>query len=480
MMKLLPLERLVQRTIAQHGMLSPGAGVLAAVSGGADSMALLCCLQRLVGEWDISLSAAHLNHRLRGEESDKDAEFVRSTCGELGIPFYLEVVEVGQKAARARRNLEEVAREVRYDFLRRTALEIGAQRIALGHTLDDQAETVLMRFLRGSGTDGLSAIYPVVDGLIIRPLLGCSRRNILNYLHVRGVSHREDSSNLDMAYRRNRVRHELIPYLEKHFNPHLPATLAKEAELSREVAGYLESQARLVLDSLRVQDDEGVALPVQSIRELHPAMQKLVVRLALKEVRGDLRDIAAAHIGEILDLCGLSQSGRRAVLPGAVVLRQFKNLVILPELPLPKSMPTYDLPIPGRCVVAEAQLEFVASMDSLVPDAESVRRDRSRAVLDPSTLPPTLTIRSRLPGDRYGGPRHRKVKKMLIDAKVPLLQRDCLPVVLARDTVVWIPGFAPVKHYIARPDSGRCVVIEARPVIAGTSRFRKLIGQSRV
>ncbi len=464
MLKLLPLERLVRRTITQYGMLSPGASVLAAVSGGADSMALVQCLQRLAVDWNLSLSAAHLNHRLRGEESDKDAEFVSSKCRELGIPFYSEVVEVGQKAVQARRNLEEVAREVRYDFLRRTSLEIGAQKIALGHTMDDQAETVLMRFLRGSGSEGLSAIHPVVDGLIIRPLLACSRNNILNYLNLCGMSYREDASNLDLAYRRNRVRHELIPYLEKHFNPHLAATLAKEADLSREVAGYLESQARIALDSLRIQCAEGIALPIQRIRELHPAMQRLVIRLTLKEVRGDLRGITAAHIGEILDLCGSAQSGRRVTLPGAASLREFGSLLIVPELPRSKSLPTYDLPIPGRCVVTEAQVEFIASICSLPANAKSLRRDRSRAVLDPNTLPATLTIRSRLPGDRYGGPRHRKIKKMLIDAKVPLLQRDCLPVVLERDTVIWIPGFAPVKHYIARPESGRCVLIEARPL----------------
>ncbi|HYK89481.1 MAG TPA: tRNA lysidine(34) synthetase TilS, partial [Acidobacteriota bacterium] len=289
MPKLLPLETETERTLVKYNMLLRGDSVVVAVSGGADSMALLHCLHRLTPRWDLKLCAAHLNHRLRGRESDQDAEFVGSACRELGIPLHSEVAEVGQEAAARKRNLEEMAREIRYEFLRRVARRSGAQKIALGHTLNDQAETVLIRFLRGSGSEGLSAIHPVVDGVIVRPLLGCSRDKILKYLKIRGLCFREDSSNRDLAIRRNRVRHELIPYLEEHFNPRLIETLAASAELAREVAGYLESQATSVFGSLQNQENRGVAVQVERLRELPRALQKSVVRLAIRTCRGNLR-----------------------------------------------------------------------------------------------------------------------------------------------------------------------------------------------
>jgi tRNA(Ile)-lysidine synthase len=426
-------------------------------------MALLHCLHRLAPRWELILSAAHLNHRLRGEESDRDEGFVRDTCAKLGVPFCSEVVDVGERAAAAKQNLEETAREVRYEFLRRAANQVGAQKIALGHTLNDQAETVLMRFLRGSGTEGLAAIHPVVDRLMIRPLLECTRGNILEYLTIREIPFREDSSNSELRFSRNRVRRELIPYLERHFNPRLADTLAREAGLAREVAGYLEAQARSVLESIRIRDGEGLALPVRRILELHPALQKWVVRFALRECRGDLRGITARHIDAVHALCRPLHSGRRIKLPGgSVAARQFGNILFMEREPSPQPGFSYSLPIPGWCFVAEAGLEFsTAVVESRTNTDRSIGLGEFRAVLEAASLPSVLTIRSRRPGDRYGGSRHRKVKKMLIDAKVPLNARSRFPVVVAGDAVIWMPGFKPAKSYIPQSDSDRCVIIEA-------------------
>jgi len=461
--RFLPLENQVQRTVAKYGMLCQGEKVLVAVSGGADSMALLHCLHRLAPRRHLTLAVAHLNHRLRGEESDLDEAFVREACAKLELPFFSEVFDVGNKAVAAKQNLEEAARKVRYEFLRRTAGRLEAQKIAVGHSLDDQAETVLMRFLRGSGTEGLSAIYPVVDGLVIRPLLECKRAKILDYLKIQGISFREDASNLDLKYRRNRVRRELIPYLEKNFNPRLADTLSREAELARDVARYLEAQAKIALESFRVSNAEELVLPVQGILELHPALQKSAARLALRECRGDLRGIAAHHIEDILALCRPLHSGRRVKLPGgSIVARQFGNILFIKHEPSTPPGFSYCLPIPGRCTVPEADLEFRTTALESGTNAEGPTESVPfRAVLEASSLPSVLTIRSRRPGDRYGGPRHRKVKKMLIDAKVPLNARARLPMVAAGEVVIWIPGFKPAKLYIAQPDSSRSVIIEA-------------------
>ena len=459
--RLLPLEIRVRQTLTKFNMLSPGMRVLVAVSGGADSMALLHCLHRLAPRWNVNLAAAHLNHRLRGEESDRDECFVRAACERLEVPIYTEGKDVADTAASSGRNLEETARQVRYDFLRRTAARAGAQKIALGHTLDDQAETVLLRFLRGSASEGLSAIHPVVHPQIIRPLLECGRRNILEYLEIRGISFREDSSNSDLRYRRNRVRRELIPYLKEHFNPRLSDTLATEAELARELADYMESQAREVLELIRIREGDGLSLSVSRLMELHPALRKAVLRLALRECRGDLRGVTARHTAALSALCLPLHSGRRISLPGgAAVVRQFGSIHFARQRPVMPQSFSYILPIPGRCLVAEAGMEFVSALAE--PDATAVapvKSGRFRVVLDAISLPARLMIRSRHPGDRYGG--RRKVKKMLIDAKVPLSERPRIPVVAAGETVIWIPGFKPPKAYIPQSNSVRYVILEA-------------------
>lgn len=459
----LPLELRVRETIRRFGMLEPGESILVALSGGADSTALLHCLYRLARELSLELSAAHLNHGIRGAEADADAEFSRRLAEELGIPFVAETADLPGRAAAAHRNLEESAREARYEFLRRTAERVGAGKIATGHNLDDQAETMLMRLLRGSGPEGLAGIHPVVEGRVIRPLLECSREEILRYLESLGVSFRTDSTNRDPAYLRNRVRHELIPYLKEHFNPRLARTLAGDAEIARQVHDYLDRQARAAYEAIRKKAEDSVVLDAAAVLSLHPALRRLVVRLALRESRGSLRGISQRHVFEIVRLCEPGRSGRRVRLPGGnVALRSFDQLLFRARETPAKEGYRYTLAVPGTCEVPEAGMEFVATIESGTPSGGRVESCHRSVRLDPALAPKGLTIRSRLPGDRYGGERHRKVKKLLIDAGIPLEDRAMLPMVVSGDAVVWIPGFEAADSFTARAGSDRSVLIEAR------------------
>jgi tRNA(Ile)-lysidine synthase len=443
------LERSVVRTIAQYGMTSRGEKVLVAVSGGADSMALLHCLRRLSSPLRLTLAAAHLNHRLRGSESDQDEAFVGAACKDLDIPFLSEGIDVAGKAADLGQNLEETAREIRYQFLRRTAGSIGARKIAVGHTMNDQAETVLLRFLRGSGALGLSGIHPVVDNTIIRPLIGCTRKEILKYLEDLGVGYRLDSSNADVGFRRNRIREELIPYLVSHFNSNLICTLAREAELAREAALYVDGQAKAAFNS---------------VRTLHSHLRKAVIRLAIQESGGSLRGLKAAHVGEIFRLCRPFRSGRRIELPrGLLVIRQFDQIVFMgggSDSWHPAGF-CYSLPVPGSCFVAEAGVQLTAEVVETRQMLGMKSDPACRVILDAASLPGALTVRSRLPGDRYGGPRRRKVKRMLCDAGVPLPRRFRLPMIAIGSDVIWVPGFKPAKPFIPKTSSGRYVILRA-------------------
>jgi tRNA(Ile)-lysidine synthase len=445
-------------------MLKGGEHVLVAVSGGADSTALMLCLRSLAQGLGLKLSAAHLNHSLRGKESDGDEAFVRKLSGEIGIRFISHKLDIRKRAAAARKNLEDAAREVRYSFFRRTAERVGATRIALGHTLNDQAETVLMRLIRGSGLEGLSGIHPVLDDLFIRPLLECSRQDVVHYLAARQASYREDSSNRDPQYLRNRIRIELIPYLQQ-LNPKTIDALARQAELAAETAKYLEAQSRRVFERLRRSVRGGLSISVPGLMRVHPALQKLVLRQALKECRKSLKRIASRHIDSLLLLCRSGQSGSQIQLPGNfVAVRQFGDLLFLSAGTSPQRKFAYKLPCPGQVRVPEAGLDFYATVRARNTLPGRLRSTRTRVFLDENPLPKTLTIRSRLPGDRYGGSNHRKVKKMLIDARIPLRSRWTIPMVAVGDSVVWIPGFKPAKPFTLQRESARCLVLEARSV----------------
>jgi len=458
----LTLESQVRRTIHKYEMLKRGDHVVVAVSGGADSTALLLCLETLASEFDLTLTAAHLNHRIRAAEADGDEEFARKLAAQMGLPFISETAELKQQAAASGINLEELARRKRYEFLRRAASQIEAQKIAVGHTMNDQAETALFRFIRGSGLEGLSAIHPIVDGVVIRPLLECSRKSVEEYLEVKCAQYREDSSNLDVRYARNRIRHELIPYLEKNFNPNLARTLSREALISREIWSFVESQAKQAFDAVHRRGEEGISLVVPDFLRLHPALQKEVLRHAVKKCSGSLRGITSKNIEDLLLLCRGKMSGRQVCLRGCAAFREFDNLLLRSSERAGTADYAHVLEIPGVCHVPENGSVFICSCMSEPPPEKPQQGRWTRAFFEPAALPESLTIRSRLPGDRYGGPGHRKVKRMLIDKKVPLGHRSVLPMVAAGNDVIWIPGFRPARAYESRPGSERCVVIEMR------------------
>jgi len=452
----------VARTLTKFGMIRAGEHVLVAISGGADSTALLLCLLQLAPALGIRLSAAHLNHCLRGEESESDEVFVRNLCKGLGLSLICEAIPVSPSGCAARGNLEETAREVRYDFLSRAAHQAGAQKIALGHTQNDQAETVLMRLFRGSGPRGLSGIQPVLGGLFIRPLLECQRREITAFLNGQGADYREDSTNRDVHYRRNRVRLELLPYVEKHLNPNAVRTLARHAAVAREVSDYLEKHAADALETVREPAKEGVSLSVKKLLELHPLMRKMSLRLALREIRGSLRGINERHVEAMVSLCLPGQSGRKIELPGDhLAARQFHSLVLSPKGERPAGF-SYELTLPGRRRIHEAGMNICADFKDRHQLPDNLESTASCAYLDADRLPESLTVRSRLPGDRYGGPGRKKVKRMLIDARVPLRARSSLPMVAVPGGVIWIPGFQPSKSVAVSAQTVRCLVLEVK------------------
>ncbi|MBI3696276.1 MAG: tRNA lysidine(34) synthetase TilS, partial [Acidobacteria bacterium] len=289
------MVRRVAQTIAKHRMLRAGERVGVAVSGGSDSVALLRVLCELRSELGILPGVVHVNHGLRGAESDADAEFTAALARSLGLEFVLEAIDVRGPGE----NLEQTGRRRRYEFFRGLVAENRFQKIAVGHTRTDQAETVLFRFLRGAATAGLAGIYPVVDGSIVRPLLEVERAEVLDYLRALGQEWREDSSNQSRDLARNRLRHELLPQLARDWNPSITPTLAQLADWARDEEEYWQAQMQPLAERCLRLRGSAVYVEAEALAALPAAVQRRLLRHVIRQVRGDLRGIEFSHIEQV-------------------------------------------------------------------------------------------------------------------------------------------------------------------------------------
>ncbi|PYT13302.1 MAG: tRNA lysidine(34) synthetase TilS [Acidobacteria bacterium] len=473
------LERQVRRTIARYDMLRPGERVLVAVSGGPDSTTLLSILHRLAPEMNLELHVAHLDHGWRAAASARDAEFVRRLGVRLGLPVTVGHLgaRVWQSHPRRQSSREARARELRNTFLIETAREIGAQKVALGHTRDDQAESFLMRLLRGSGPRGLAGTYPVVDGVIIRPLIDVRRRDLLDYLRQRHLSYRIDATNRDLALTRNRIRRSLLPLLERQFNPNVVEALAHAADLLRDEDNYLGELAQEKFRDIATRRGESVVLRARAVQELPVPLRRRILRLALAEARGDLRRIALQHVEQSLSLLEERRRRGRVSLPdGTAVDREGDHLRIVRRIPAADQAPGSGeaaslrealCPVPGEVALPGFGLRLRATV---VPRAEAPVDLRSagkdRAYLDADLLPGPLLIRPRRPGDRFvplGAPGTRKVKSFLIDRKVPVDERGRIPLVLSGDRIAWVVDHEIDDRFKVTDRTSRILVLEKAP-----------------
>jgi tRNA(Ile)-lysidine synthase len=318
-MRLPPLVAAVDRALRPAAPLLAGQGVVLGLSGGADSVALLDVLVSLAGRHRYRVVAAHLDHGLR-PDSAGDAAFCRRLCQRQGVPLHTGSADVAARARREGGGLEQAARRERYRFLHRVRRETHAAAIAVAHTRDDQAETLLMRLLRGAGATGLGGMRPR-SGRLIRPLLGVSREEVLAHLRERGLDWREDSSNADLRHLRNRVRLELLPYLEARFNPALRAGLARTAGLLADEAAHLREQADALLERIARIEGRTIVLDPAGLGSAPPAVARVAVRQALRRA-GGLARVRAVHVDRILSLARTKGAGgRRLPLPGGREVR---------------------------------------------------------------------------------------------------------------------------------------------------------------
>lgn len=477
------LSRKVKEYAALHHLWEKGQRIMVAVSGGADSVALLHLLHGLAPILELELTVVHLDHGLRGQSSMDDACWVEALSGRLNIPCLTGSRDLAAEMKDGGRSPEEAARLARYAFFSEVSGRTGFNTIALGHHADDQAETVLMKLLRGcspSGLGGMRASRMEGNLRIVRPLLAVRRWELREFLDSIGESFREDLSNQDHRFLRNRIRHELIPLLEKEYNPKLKEGLVHLAGMVRDRDDYLKDKLRDTFFRVISESEDGIKIDCKIFSALSDFEQGEVLRNLLWRAgvsgtqRSYFRDLKRSIEG---------QSGRRLILPGGVTaFRENDNLIIKTGLSSRRDQEfaPREVPIPGEMIIQETgvkiivrqyprpqSIDFKAPVDlkqywETFPEGGGLKE-----YLDRDRIAAPLMVRSRLPGDRYrplAMPGNRKIKDILIDEKVPGSIRDLIPVIEDRKGIIWLAGYRPAHRCRVRKDSETILEISLIPL----------------
>jgi len=461
------LEESVLAFIEAHRLFSPRETVVVAVSGGPDSICLLYTLLALQERLGIRLYVAHLNHQLRGHESDEDAEYVTAVAREVGIPATISSRDVQEHRAQHHQSLEEAAREVRYGFLAEVARACGASKIALGHTRDDHVETILMHLVRGSGTRGLRGLVPLTSlrtaagsAVIVRPLLEITRAETQRYCEQRGLRPRLDSSNLSLSPLRNRIRQKLLPLL-RSYNPGISRALQRTSHIAAADMDYLDKTARRILTRISVQEGGSLSLNRKAFNRLYPVMQRYVLPAALESLCGDIRDIEMRHIDKVL-LALEKPAGRRLELPGGIMFAIEHDAFIFSNsrtrLCVPALDGEYPLNIPGQTKLPGWRV--TAALLSKMPGNKT---NESTAYLDAELTGDYIIVRSLHPGDRFqplGLAQTKKLGRFMIDAHIPRSQRCNIPIVCAPRGIIWVVGWRLDERFKVTDETRRVLRLQ--------------------
>ncbi len=452
----------IKKTIRDNRMLSPGDKVLVAVSGGPDSICLLSILAALRRELGISLHIAHLDHGFRGAESAAEARFVAETARQYNIPATIEAYDVEALCRKRGLSVQAGAREARYAFLTRTAAMVNAARIATGHTATDQAETILMRLLRGAGSAGLAGIPPV-RGTIIRPLIEITREEVLRRLSQSGLPFATDPSNAKPLYTRNRIRLEVLPLL-KQFNPRVVETLVAGAALLRDEHEALELSVAAVADAITKRSGNGLTIQREAFLALHRATRRRLLRRSADELLGAPSMLSSSHIEEALLFMASAQTGRTMSLPQGLMLERSYTIFMLGPAPAAGAF-AHELAVPGSTIVGECNVVVEAILCN--PDEPNQEGNYFwQALFDYDKICLPLQVRNKRPGDWFCpsgmGGKSKKLQDFFVDSKVPRRGRDSLPLLCSGTDILWVMGMRSDERFLAHADTKRGLLVRVK------------------
>lgn len=447
--KLEPLEQQVLRFIQKERLISSPSCLLVAVSGGPDSICLLHILVKLRGELGITLHIAHLNHKLRGAESEADARYVSKLAHRLGIPATIEERDVKAYQAQQHTSLEEAAREVRYTFLAQVAQATKAEKAAIGHTVDDHIETILMHLVRGTGIKGLGGLQPHTQWqlagnsiTVIRPLLQISREETTNYCRQHRLKPRIDTSNLSLSPLRNRIRHQLLPLL-RSYNPQITDALLRTAHIAGDDLAFIDEQCLQLWTEIAQKQGNAIIIDKQRFLETPATLRRYLLRMSIEKLLGNIKDIEMRHIENIMSLL-TKPAGKRLNLPGGLIFSVEYDRYLLTRdretlSPFPPLEDTFSLNLLGETTLPGWRIEA-----TIIDQEQMTEKDGFTAYFDQDKIGEKLTMRSRKRGDRFqplGMSQPKKLGEFMIDAKIPQAWRGRIPIVCSQKHILWVVGW---------------------------------------
>lgn len=450
------IHRTVDQTLRAHDMVQNGEALLVAVSGGADSVALVYILLELAPKYSLRMAIAHLNHCLRQSESDRDEKFVAGLAKHLGLPFYVGREDVRRYQEQYRLSPEDAARQVRYGFYDAIATKYGYRKIAVGHHGDDNAELVLMNLLRGSGPLGLCGISPVRDNKIVRPLIDLRRSEIMDYIAAKSLNYVTDSSNWDLNYHRNKIRTRLIPELKSEYNPQLIDSLNRMSAIMGAEEEWIEDLIHPIFEKTVVfKEKNKLWLAISELNEQPVAVQRRIIRKAIRWVKGNLRRITFDHVASVCHLAQIGAASGIRDLPDRLRIRRDRDVLMiskervnlrrLDRVSCFSETPEYEYSLtgPGKIFVEEAEAYIGFAEISKAPSLDLQPSGHQVAFFDMDKVRFPLVIRNFRAGDRFwplGSSGKQKLKKFFIDHKVSRIERARCPIVLSQDKIIWVAG----------------------------------------
>ncbi|WP_317367913.1 tRNA lysidine(34) synthetase TilS [uncultured Tyzzerella sp.] len=439
------LEKIALNTIYKHNLICNNDHIIVGVSGGADSICLLHFLYSIKKDFNLKITAVHINHCMRGEESDQDNKFVVDFCKNINIPIKVFSFDIYNKSKEENISIEETGRKYRYFAFNKVLKEENATKIAIAHNKDDNAETILMRFFRGTGIKGLSGISYKRDN-IIRPILDCLRKDIEKYCDKNNLSYRNDSTNSMDIYTRNKIRLNLIPTIKKDFNPNIIYTLSNMAKNFYEENNFLDNLANTQLNNCLIEKNNNkIILNLDKLKNVDLVIQKRLLRLCLSHFNKDLYNLSFEHINMIINILQ-KQTGKKITLPNNLyVYKQYSDLIITKDNISSNNSICYNykIELEKQIYIKELNKHILLSKNiiNISPKVYTIS-------LNYDKIKNSLFIRQRNAGDKiYLNNMTKKIKNIFIDLKIPANERNLYPILLDKDKVIGILGLCLCSDY---------------------------------
>lgn len=440
------------KTIRRHKLIEKGDTIIVGASGGPDSQFLIYMLESIKKEIDFDIVLAHLNH-LHRKEAANDENLVRDTAQSLDLKFFSEAKSMDELAKKEKISSEDAGRRLRYDFFNRLAEKFPSSKIAVAHNKDDQAETILMRIIRGTGLDGLKAM-DYRSGNIIRPILDVKKKDILKYLDNKKIPYAIDHTNFEADYTRNKIRLEVIPVLEK-INPKFIDQAFRLSDLAKDDLIIIDDTIGQIFDKICDESSKTIKFNKAEFEKLKKPYQNRLLRLAIDKLKGSIKDISKDNIDEFLSLTGLDNG--KEIIKDDLRFRKSYDYYILEEAGEIKNESVYDL-------YAEDVIDFDGKIiKSSIINSKTYTRDRSKAYFDYDKLKFPLKVRTRRNGDKFiplGSKSPKKLKDFFIDQKIDRLERDKVPIILSDDKIIWLTNLRMGEEFKVTDLTSKILQIE--------------------